>query len=117
MIDVMPTLCELIGVDPSNDLDGTSFMHLLEDKFIICNRPLYWFFYSTRPEIVMRVGDYMILRLDNDYIPKLHQFSQEDYEYLKTISIKDYELFDLRKDLSEENNIFDLHPKKPISKK
>lgn len=26
LIDVMPTLCEIIGVDPSNDLDVTSFM-------------------------------------------------------------------------------------------
>ena len=61
LIDVMPTLCEIIGVDPLNDLDGTSFMHLLEDKSIIRNRPLYWFFYRTRPVIAMRIGDSMIL--------------------------------------------------------
>ena len=36
---------------------------------------------------------------------------------VKTISRKDYELFDLRNDLSQENNIFDRHPKKDSPKK
>ena len=77
----MPTLSEIIGVDPPNDLYGTSFTFLLEDKPILRNRPLYWFFYRNRPEIAMRVGNYMILGLDNDTIPRPYQFSQEDYEY------------------------------------
>ena len=51
----MPTLSEIIGVDPPNDLYGTSFTPLLEDKPILRNRPLYWFFYRNRPEIAMRV--------------------------------------------------------------
>jgi len=50
--------------------------------------------------------------LDHDTIPRPHQFSQDDYEYLKTISLKDYELYDLQHDFSQENNLFDTHPKK-----
>ena len=113
----MPTLCEIIGVDLPNDLDGSNFMPLLEDKPFLRNHPLYWFFYRTLPEIAMRVGDYMILGLNNDTISRPYQFSQEDYECLKTILIKDYELFDLSKDFSQENNIFDLRPKKDSIKK
>jgi hypothetical protein len=60
----------------------------------------------------MRVGNHMILGLDRDTIPRSHQFSQDDYDYLKTISLKDYELYDLRQDFSQKNNLFDAHPKK-----
>ena len=112
MVDVLPTLCEIVGIDPPENLDGTSFLPLLEGKPFRRKRPLYWFFYRTSPEIAMRVGDHMILGLDHDTIPRPHQFSQDDYEYLKTISLKDYELYDLRHDFSQENNLFDTHPKK-----
>ncbi len=60
----------------------------------------------------MRVGNHMILGLDRDTFPRPHQFSQDDYDYLKTISLKDYELYDLRQDYSQENDLFDTHPKK-----
>ena len=112
LVDVLPTLCEIVGIDPPEDLDGSSFLPLLEGKPFRRKRPLYWFFYRTSPEIAMRVGDHMILGLDHDTVPRPHQFSQDDYEYLKTISLKDYELYDLRHDFSQENNLFDTHPKK-----
>ena len=60
----------------------------------------------------MRVGNLMILGLDKDTIPRPHQFSQDDYGYLKTISLKNYELYDLDQDFSQENDLFDTHPKK-----
>ena len=76
-------------------------------------RPLYWFFYRSQPEMAMRVGDHMILGLDrSDTVPRPHQFSQDDYDYIKNISLQDYELYDLSQDLFEENNIFATHPKK-----
>jgi len=46
-LDVMPTLCELINVDPPSDreLDGASLLnHLLYQKPIERNKPLYWQF-------------------------------------------------------------------------
>ena len=112
LVDVLPTLCEITGIDPPDDLDGTSFLPLLEGKPFLRKRPLYWFFYRTVPEIAMRVGNHMILGLDRDTFPRPHQFSQDDYDYLKTISLKDYELYDLRQDYSQENDLFDTHPKK-----
>ena len=112
LVDVLPTLCEILGIDPPNDLDGTSFLPLLKGKPFIRKRPLYWFFYRTVPEIAMRVGNHMILGLDKDTIPRPHQFSKDDFDYLKTISLKDYELYDLHQDFSQENDIFDTYPKK-----
>ena len=112
LVDLLPTLCEILGISLPDDLDGTSFLPLLEGKPFQRKLPLYWFFYRTSPEIAMRIGDHMILGLDNDTIPRPHQFSQDDLGYLKTISLKNYELYDLRNDFSQEKNLFHSHPKK-----
>ena len=112
LVDIVPTLCEIVGIEPPENLDGTSLLPLLEGADFHRKRPLYWFFYRTSPEIAMRVGDYMILGLDHDTIPRPHQFSQDDYEYLRNIKLQDYELYDLSKDFSQENDLFDTHPKK-----
>ena len=117
LVDVLPTLCEIVGIDPPDNLDGTSFLPLLEGENLHRKRPLYWFFYRTSPEISMRIGDHVILGLDRDTVPRPHQFSKDDYEYLKTISLKDYELYDLRKDFSQKNNIFNTYSKKDSLKK
>jgi arylsulfatase A len=84
----------------------------LEGRPFQRQRPLYWFFYRTQPEIAMRVGNHMILGLDHDTIPRAHQYSQDDHEYIQTITLKDYELYDLNQDFSQENDIFDIHPRK-----
>ena len=112
LVDLLPTLCEIVGISLPDDLDGTSFLPLLEGKPFQRKLPLYWFFYRTSPEIAMRIGDHMILGLDNDTIPRPHQFSQDDLGYLKNISLKNYELYDLRNDFSQEKNLFHSHPKK-----
>ena len=112
LVDLLPTLCEIVGIYPPDDLDGTSILPLLEGKPFERKLPLYWFFYRTSPEIAMRVGDHMILGLDRDTIPRPHQFSQDDLGYLKNISLEDYELYDLRNDFSQEKNLFHSHPKK-----
>jgi arylsulfatase A len=112
LVDVVPTLCDLVGIEPPKNLDGTSFLPLLKGTDFKRKRPLYWFFYRSKPEMAMRVGDYMILGLDRDTLPRAHQFSQDDYEYLKTITLKSFELYDLSNDFSEKNNLFDDHPKK-----
>ena len=112
LVDLLPTLCEIVGIYPPDDLDGTSILPLLEGKPFERKLPLYWFFYRTSPEIAMRIGDHMILGLDNDTIPRPHQFSQDDLGYLKNISLKNYELYDLRNDFSQEKNLFHTHPKK-----
>jgi len=112
LVDVVPTLCEIVDIEPPQGLDGTSFLPLLKGTDFHRERPLYWFFYRTSPEIAMRIGNHMILGLDHDTIPRPHRFSQDDYEYLKKIKLQDYELYDLSQDFSQENDLFDTHPKK-----
>jgi arylsulfatase A len=57
-LDVLPTICELIGVEPPRDreLDGASMLaHLLEGMPIDRQKPLYWQY--EYPECCSVVGD------------------------------------------------------------
>ena len=78
--------------------------------------PLYWFFYRTSPEIAMRVDDVMILGKDNDTIPRTHRFSAPDMKYIKKMSLVDFELYDLSKDIGQNENIIDAHSKSAFYK-
>ena len=109
LVDLLPTLCEIVGIYPLTiwmELAFTPFRGKPFERKL----PLYWFFYRTSPEIAMRIGD-RDLRVDNDTIPRPHQFSQDDLGYLQTISLKNYELYDLRNDFSQEKP-FHSHPKR-----
>ena len=111
-VDVVPTICDLLGITPPDNLDGTSILPLFNGEDFERKRPLYWFFYRSVPEIAMRVGHQMILGLDNDTIARTHQFTAVDAEYITSMTLKDYELYDLNSDLSQQNDLFDKHPKK-----
>jgi arylsulfatase A len=106
-VDLMPTICKLLSVQhPYEDqLDGTSILKLLKGDPFERKSPLYWFFYRTSPEIAMRYENYVIMGKDLDTIPRTHRFSQPDMEYLKTMSLQEFEVYDLSKDPGQE---FDL---------
>ena len=88
--DYYPTLLEIGGLPsrPQQHLDGTSFVRLLRGE-PMTERPLFWHYphYSNQgggPYGAVRVGNYKLI---------------EWYEDGRS------ELFDLRKDLSETNNL------------
>ena len=111
-VDIVPTFCELLKIDPPENLDGTSILPLLKGKPFKRNNPLFWFFYRTVPEIAVRIGDYMVLGLDNDTLPRTHSFAQGDLEYISSMKIKDYELYNLKNDFSQQEDLFKNHPNK-----
>tara|TARA_B100000945_G_C20416698_1_gene615539 strand:+ start:843 stop:2240 length:1398 start_codon:yes stop_codon:yes gene_type:complete len=116
-VDIVPTFCDILGINTPSGLDGTSMLPLLKENNFVRKRPLYWFFYRTIPEIAVRVGDYMILGLDNDTLPRSHSFAHKDWQYILSMSIKDYELYNLKKDFSQQQNIFKNYPKKDTLKR
>ncbi|MFP4365825.1 MAG: sulfatase [Bacteroidales bacterium] len=111
MLDFFPTLLEVAGIAKPTDkvFDGESLMPLLSAKGTIETRPLYWHFpvyleayqkegdptqdplFRTRPGSAVRFGDW-----------KLIQY----FEY------NDIELYNLKEDIGEKNNLADSNPDK-----
>ena len=118
-VDIMPTICDILQIEPpkQDDLDGISILNLLNGQKLNRIKPLFWYFYRTSPEIAIRVDDLIILGKDNDTIPRTHQFSKRDMNYIKNMNLVDYELYDLVKDKGQYKNIFDTHPKSKYYRK
>lgn len=110
--DLHPSLAELAGVT-AEGLDGMCLISTLSEKTLLPERSLYWHFpyyhpekgfakapegigvndfvtSRTRPQSAIRRGQY-----------KLIHFYEDNHN----------ELYDLAKDLSEQTNLIDSHPK------
>lgn len=107
LVDVMPTICDLTNVvhPNANQLDGISLLPLLSKKPLERKKPLSWFFYRTSPEIAMRIGDYTILGRDRDSIRLTHPTMKPDMDYIKNMTVEDFELYYLPSDIGQTNNI------------
>ena len=111
MLDFYPTLLDVAGIEkPAGKvLDGESILPLITAKGKIETRPLFWHFpvylqaymkegdptqdplFRTRPGSAVRLGDW-----------KLIQY----FEY------NDLELYNLKEDIGEKNNLADVNPDK-----
>ena len=87
--DVLPTLAELGGATAPSDTDGISMVPVLLGKTQKQHEYLYWEFHERGFRQAIRMGDWKGVRL------------------AKGAKI---ELYDLAKDLGEENNIAGKHP-------
>lgn len=93
--DVMPTFAELIGIQIQKPIDGISFLPTLLGKSgQKLHQNLYWEFHENNGRQAVRMGDWKLVRY-NVSIPE--KITTELY-YLKT-------------DPGEENNIADKNPK------
>lgn len=86
--DVLPTLAEIVGVEPPKDIDGISFLPTLLGKTQKGHEHLYWEFHEGRFAQAVRLGHYKGVRQNLGPI----------------------ELFNLRTDIGEQNNIVGKHP-------
>ncbi|QGJ70814.1 N-acetylgalactosamine-6-sulfatase [Planctomycetales bacterium 10988] len=90
-IDFMPTAAELAGVSAPEGLDGLSFVPTLLGKKQPKHDYLYWAFYERGFKEAVRKGKWKAVRIGG---PE-----------------GTLELYNLQKDIGEENNIADQHPK------
>lgn len=102
-VDLYPTLLEVAGTKRPTDyvLDGTSYLELLKGKTGAPRPPMFWHFpgylgasgntWRTTPCGVIRDGDW-----------KLLEFFEDGHK----------ELYNLKDDLSEKNNMAKSNPKK-----
>ena len=105
-LDIFPTLMELTGDDSMEKLDGHSLLPLMTEKQAAVERSFFWHFpiylqgydikdnenrdslFRTRPGSVIRKGDW-----------KLHYYFED----------KDAELYNLKDDIGERNNLAEIH--------
>jgi arylsulfatase A-like enzyme len=109
-VDLYPTFCEITGtpLPASQPLDGVSIVPLLKDKKRYADRALYWHFpaylqsyarkdeqrdplFRSRPCSIIRKGDF-----------KLHEYFEDG----------GLELYNLREDIGEQNNLAEAMPDK-----
>lgn len=102
-LDLYPTILEVAGIHKPEDqnFDGQSLVSVVQGKNAQLDRPLFWHFpiylqaitkenenkdpkFRTRPGSVIRYGDY-----------KLHHYFEDN----------DYELYNLKSDIGEKNNL------------
>ncbi len=89
--DILPTFAELTGAQIPSDIDGISFLPTLLGKKSQQKQHeyLYWEFHEGSSKQAIRMGDWKAVRLAPS---------------------KPFELYNLKSDIGEQNNIADKHP-------
>lgn len=91
--DVMPTLAEIAGIQPPDDIDGISFLPTLTDNGDQKQSEyLYWEFFG-RPAQAVRMGDWKGIRINAKKEPD-----------------GPIELYNLKDDIGEKTDVADKHP-------
>jgi len=114
-VDLLPTLCHIAGVEIPGDriIDGTDITPILAGRTLHRRTPLFWSYYRalSAPRAAMRIGDWKILaRWDGPVKPISGNVSEEAMTLIKTAQLTDFELYNLRRDVGERNDIADEHP-------
>ena len=91
--DLMPTFCELAKISEPNHTDGISYIPALTGKKQKRHAYLYWEFHSYGNAQAIRTGDWKGIRLK-----------------VKNNPNAPIQLFNLKKDIGETNNIAANHP-------
>lgn len=113
--DLLPTVCGLFGIEPPAGvhLDGSDLTPLLDPKSgreFVRHQPLYWHLQKSRPIVALRDGRWS-LTADPDYeLSTDNLFREEWIPAIKGGGYKNWQLFDLEADPSQEKNLADANP-------
>lgn len=108
-VDLMPTIAAITGSDLPNDrtIDGTNILPVLQGKDFIRDRPLYWFFYKRYPISALRKGDHIILgNPAEQYKLTSHPFDSGDQVYFKNAILEEFQVYNLKDDPSQQNDLY-----------
>ncbi len=108
VVDMLPTLAALAEVASPADraIDGTDLTPLFRGESITRERPLFWFFYRNSPQMALRSGDWVLNGFIDDPVEKrIHWLSSEDMPFIKASTPTRFELFNVRTDIGQQNNL------------
>lgn len=116
-VDFFPTVCAMVGLTPPADrpLDGASILPAFDGQPIARRTPLYWHFNraSSAAKVAVRIGDWKLLAtLDQTPPARGHEITDESERAFKTAEPAVFELYNLRTDLAETNDLTTKEPAK-----
>lgn len=114
-LDFLPSFCELAGSQPPSQLqlDGASFLPVLEGKPIQRKKPLVWAYFNAinQARVAMRHGRWKVLaRLNGGKLRKYQNITTQDAPELRRAALTDWEVYDMESDVSEQANLAQSRP-------
>lgn len=111
IVDLFPTICDLIKhpEEKVSATDGVSMMPLLENRTFKRTNPLYTFHHHNAAAS-LRIGDMCLIGFLNEKSPGSSRFRKEHYDFMKRASLTTFELYNLKNDPSQTNNIAEQYP-------
>tara|TARA_R110000868_G_scaffold1647_4_gene13290 strand:+ start:14266 stop:15672 length:1407 start_codon:yes stop_codon:yes gene_type:complete len=100
VVDVLPTLCDITETELPKDriIDGVSLLPLINGDDLTRDKPLYWFYASSRPIVSIRDGDLSLVANPELDIPQDNLFNEEWIGLVKTSRLTHFRLFNLIND-------------------
>jgi arylsulfatase A len=113
--DILPTIGNLVGakIPSDRDIDGINLLPLLHGKKLPKRtEPMLWFFYRSSPEVAMRLGNFNLIARSDDSLLRTHPMADVDMPFIQNFEAKYFELYDLSKDPSQQNDLSAKMPEK-----
>ena len=113
LVDVLPTVCGLLGLEKPKDthLDGSDLSPILTGKTKFHrHQPLVWHLQKSLPIIAMRDGDYSLVAEPDYPLSTNNMFKEEWIPTIKAGGYKNYQLYNLKKDPQQKNNLAQKKP-------
>jgi arylsulfatase A len=113
-IDFLPTLAGICGINIPVDrqIDGSDISPVLTGENFNRELPLNWHFYAPfdGPNSVLRSGDWIITAKWDGGEYSRGRFKRSYVSDIKSAELTDFELYNIREDISQEKNLKDEYP-------
>ncbi|TWT81437.1 Arylsulfatase [Planctomycetes bacterium CA13] len=105
--DVLPTFAEAATAKLTVECDGQSFLPVTRGETLHRRTPLYWSWYNARGGVnyAIRVGNWKLLA-----IAEPRPSGRKVVEHIKQAGFSGYELYDLKSDPNENNDLAESRP-------